>query len=71
MVAERLASPVVTTFVPPVSDFVAQCRTAGFWIGGESGYMAKRGLVQIATMGAIECRHIEDLFAAHVPLQAS
>jgi aspartate aminotransferase-like enzyme len=71
MVEERFASPVVTTFVPPAADFLGQCRAAGFWIGGESGYMAERGLVQIATMGAIECRHIEDLFAAHVSLQAS
>jgi aspartate aminotransferase-like enzyme len=54
---EACACPVVTTFAPPpgesAAEFVARCRTWGFAIGGQSGYLAERRLVQIATMGAI------------------
>lgn len=54
---EDCASPVVTTFAPPEDEaaeaFVARCRWWGFAIGGESAYLAKRRLVQIATMGAV------------------
>jgi aspartate aminotransferase-like enzyme/N-acyl-L-homoserine lactone synthetase len=54
---EAWACPVVTTFTPPGGDsapaFVARCRRWGFAIGGQSGYLAKRRLVQIATMGAV------------------
>jgi hypothetical protein len=31
---------------------VARCRAAGFDLGGESRYLARRRLAQIATMGA-------------------
>jgi aspartate aminotransferase-like enzyme len=57
------ASPVVTTFAPPGDEtsaaFVARCRAWGFAIGGQSGYLAERRLVQIATMGAVT----RDMFA--------
>jgi aspartate aminotransferase-like enzyme len=57
-----LAAPVVTTFVPPKPGFIESCLALGYSIGGESGYLRRRGLVQIATMGAILATHIEDLF---------
>jgi aspartate aminotransferase-like enzyme len=54
---EAWAAPVVTTFAPPGSEsapaFVTRCRRWGFAIGGQSGYLARRRLVQIATMGAV------------------
>ena len=34
----------------------------GYSIGGESGYLAQRGLVQIANMGAVRAEQIEQLF---------
>jgi aspartate aminotransferase-like enzyme len=52
---EAIAAAVLTTFSPPghesSEEFVERCRTAGFDIGGQSGYLARRRLVQIATMG--------------------
>jgi aspartate aminotransferase-like enzyme len=62
MVAEPMAAPTVTTFMPPTPRFFNRCRSAGYWIGGESGYLRRRGLVQIATMGAVSASHIDDLF---------
>ena len=62
MVDGAMAAPIVTTFVPPAPDFMVRCREAGFQIGGESGYLARRGYVQIATMGAVTANHIEELF---------
>ena len=56
------AAPTVTTFAPPVAGFAERCKSLGYWIGGESGYLHSRGLVQIATMGAVLAAHIEDLF---------
>jgi aspartate aminotransferase-like enzyme len=57
LAAEEVACPVVTTFAPPAGEsseeFVDRCRSWGFVIGGQSGYLAQRRLVQIATMGAI------------------
>jgi aspartate aminotransferase-like enzyme len=54
---EDVACPVVTTFTPPngesSEEFVTRCQSWGFDIGGQSGYLAQRRLVQIATMGAI------------------
>ena len=51
------ASSTITTFAAPSGwtseAFVDQCRRFGFLIGGQSVYLAERGLVQIATMGAI------------------
>jgi aspartate aminotransferase-like enzyme/N-acyl-L-homoserine lactone synthetase len=56
LAAEEVACPVVTTFAPPneesSEEFVARCRSWGFSIGGQSGYLAQRRLIQIATMGA-------------------
>jgi aspartate aminotransferase-like enzyme len=51
------AGPTIATFTPPhemtSSAFVDLCRSWGFLVGGQSGYLAERRLVQIATMGAI------------------
>jgi aspartate aminotransferase-like enzyme len=63
MVDGPLAAPIVTTFVPPSEDFTDRCLDLGFRIGGESGYLAQRGYVQIATMGAVTKNHIQELFA--------
>jgi aspartate aminotransferase-like enzyme len=63
---ERWASPVVTTFAPPgeqtLDGFVAMCRSWGFAIGGQSGYLVKRRLVQIATMGEVTRAACKPLF---------
>jgi aspartate aminotransferase-like enzyme len=59
-------SPVITTFAPPEDasalSFVARCRRWGFAIGGESGYLAHRRYVQIATMGAVNRDMVAPLF---------
>ena len=66
LAANECASPVVTTFTPPAdessSEFVARCRSWGFAIGGQSGYLAERRLVQIATMGAVTRELFAPLF---------
>ena len=69
-VEESLAAPIVTTFSPPQPDFIERCRERGYLIGGESNYLASRGLVQIATMGAVQRHHIDQFFD-DVSLQAS
>jgi aspartate aminotransferase-like enzyme len=60
------ASPVVTTFAPPGNEsavaFVERCLSWGIAIGGQSGYLAQRRLVQIATMGAVSQPMCEALF---------
>lgn len=62
MVDGPIAAPVVTTFVPPEEGFLDRCLNLGYRIGGESGYLAARGLVQIATMGAVLASQIDGLF---------
>ncbi len=56
MARECDAGPTIATFTPPhemtSSAFVDLCRSWGFLVGGQSGYLAERRLVQIATMGA-------------------
>ena len=51
------AGPTIATFTPPHEmtsmAFVDLCRRWGYLVGGQSGYLAERRLVQIATMGAI------------------
>lgn len=63
---EEWASPVVTTFAPPDGmssmEFVDKCLASGVAIGGQSGYLAQRGLVQIATMGAVTRRMCDTFF---------
>lgn len=63
---EACASPVVTTFNPPgdetAAEFVHRCREWGFAIGGQSGYLAERKMVQIATMGALRRQDFASLF---------
>src|SRR5262249_40606179 len=60
------ASPVITTFAPPELEtsqsFVERCRKWGFAIGGLSGYLSERRLVQIATMGAVTAEESAPLF---------
>ncbi|MCC6420653.1 MAG: aminotransferase class V-fold PLP-dependent enzyme [Gemmataceae bacterium] len=67
LAADECASPVVTTFAPPgeaaSASFVARCRAWGFAIGGQSGYLAERRFVQIATMGAVTREAFAPLFA--------
>lgn len=66
LAGEAAACPVVTTFAPPAEmsaeEFVARCRVWGFAIGGQSGYLAERRLVQIATMGAVNRDDFASLF---------
>jgi aspartate aminotransferase-like enzyme len=62
MVKDPIAAPVVTTFVPPAPGFLDRCHRLGYRIGGESGYLAARGLVQIATMGAVLASQVNGLF---------
>ena len=61
------ASPAIVTFTPPgeesAADFVAKCSSWGFQIAGQSGYLAERGLVQIAVMGHVSEEEIEPLIA--------
>ena len=63
---EKCAAPVITSFAPPGGDtaagFVDRCRDWGFAIGGQSGYLAERKMVQIATMGAISREDCAPLF---------
>src|SRR5438445_3271005 len=53
MVEDELAASTVTTFATPAPGFAERCQSLGYWVGGESGYLARRGLTQIANMGAI------------------
>lgn len=52
-----IANPSLVTFAPPVgqsaADFVAACNAWGYQVAGQSGYLADRGLVQIAVMGDV------------------
>jgi aspartate aminotransferase-like enzyme len=63
---EVWASPVITTFAPPEGEapdaFVERCQAWGFAIGGQSGYLAERGLVQIACMGDVSIEAMMPLF---------
>jgi aspartate aminotransferase-like enzyme len=66
LASDAWASPVVTTFTPPgeirSEEFVALCRSWGYAIGGQSGYLAARRLVQIATMGATRREDLAGFF---------
>jgi aspartate aminotransferase-like enzyme len=63
---EDCAAPVITTFAPPADEtsegFVARCHALGYAIGGASGYLQERRLVQIATMGAVRQEDVAPLF---------
>jgi len=63
---DACACPVVTSFAPPGQEsstsFVARCRSWGYAIGGQSGYLAEKRLVQIATMGAVTRDQFSSLF---------
>ena len=66
LAAEECAAPVITTFAPPAGEaseaFVARCHFWGFSLGGASGYLQERRLVQIATMGAVRQEDVASLF---------
>jgi aspartate aminotransferase-like enzyme len=66
LAGESYASPVVTTFAPPggepSEEFVTRCAGWGYTIGGQSGYLAERRFVQIATMGAVRIEELEPFF---------
>jgi aspartate aminotransferase-like enzyme/N-acyl-L-homoserine lactone synthetase len=61
------AAPVITSFTPPPgmgsAEFCHLCLSWGFEISGLSGYLLDRGIVQIATMGAVTQRDVALLFA--------
>jgi aspartate aminotransferase-like enzyme len=63
---EPFAAPVLTTFHPPGEEpsesFVRRCESWGFTIGGASGYLRERRLVQIATMGELSPEDCAPLF---------
>lgn len=60
------ASPAVTTFSPPMGyspeHFALLCRAYGFEVNARSPYLPARGLVQIATMGAVGVSDCQRLF---------
>ena len=64
---EERASPVITSFAPPLGmaaeTLLAQCRSWGFGLGGGSRYLHDRGWLQIATMGDVGQADVEHLFA--------
>jgi aspartate aminotransferase-like enzyme len=64
---EANAAPVITTFAPPPgwsSDaFAAACRAMGYEIAHASGYLRRRGWLQIATMGDLAEEDVKPLFA--------
>lgn len=61
------AAPVITSFTPPPGlsskEFCELCLGWGFELSGLSGYLLDRGIVQIATMGAVTQRDCALLFA--------
>jgi len=63
--AAEVANPSLVTFAPPpgssAAEFVATCRKWGYQIAGQSGYLAERGLVQLAVMGAVTREQVEPL----------
>ena len=54
---DAIANPSLVTFAPPpgesAAEFVQRLLASGYQIAGQSGYLAERGLVQIAVMGAV------------------
>ncbi|HKO19986.1 MAG TPA: hypothetical protein VJU82_13970, partial [Acidobacteriaceae bacterium] len=60
---EEHAAPVVTTFALPSADFVRRCARAGFRIAHQSEYLERRDWGQIATMGDVDRKRLEPLFA--------
>jgi aspartate aminotransferase-like enzyme len=63
---EQHASPVITSFYPPddgsAADFVSLCASWGFLIGGQSGYLAEKRVVQVANMGTLGQEDFNRLF---------
>lgn len=65
MAPAAIANPSIVTFAPPkgisAAEFVQLCRSWGYQIAGQSGYLAERNLVQIAVMGAVTASDVEPL----------
>ncbi len=62
---DAIANPAIVTFAPPTgvstAEFVSQCRTWGYQVAGQSGYLADRRLVQLAIMGAVTRADVDPL----------
>jgi aspartate aminotransferase-like enzyme len=69
LASETVSSPAMVTFAPPdgksAKEFVCSLMEHGFQIAGQSGYLAERGLVQVAVMGALSNEQI-DRFVSHL-----
>jgi len=67
LVTERHAAPHVTTLAPPrglaAARVLATAADAGLELGGRSRYLAERGWVQVATMGATGDADVDALLA--------
>lgn len=63
MADDAIASPAIVTFAPPkgysASEFVQRCMAEGYQIAGQSGYLAERGLVQVAVMGDLSDAQVD------------
>lgn len=63
---EPVAGSVLTTFAAPgglsATAMIERARQWGYAIAGESQYLARRSLVQIATMGAVTRRQVAGFF---------
>jgi len=59
------ANPSIVTFAPPqglsTAEFVELCRSWGYQIAGQSGYLAERRMVQIAVMGDVTAADVAPL----------
>jgi aspartate aminotransferase-like enzyme len=66
LAADRCASPAVTTFRPPCTspaEFALLCRALGYAVNAGSSSLSRRGLAQIATMGAVTHDDVDGFFA--------
>jgi aspartate aminotransferase-like enzyme len=67
LVRGKDAAPVITTFSPRAGEcslsVLKRCAMAGFLIAGESDYLIKRNILQIASMGDVQVDQLEPLFA--------
>ena len=65
MAPAALANPSIVTFSPPpglsAAEFVMKCRSWGYQIAGQSGYLAERNLVQVAVMGHVTAGDLDPL----------
>jgi aspartate aminotransferase-like enzyme/GNAT superfamily N-acetyltransferase len=66
---EEVSAPTITTFASPqsvkASQFLHLAQKWGFTLAGASKYLQTRGLIQVATLGAISHDQVDD-FLAHL-----